>query len=197
MNVEDIIHCVVLTINSCHFQPCVTPRLFTCVILLLQHKGHTTEQVSPIIPLLRSFVSAEVASLKDLDTTKKIRRKKLNFCSFDFSSTINPTDTAVESNVIIESCISKLHGIIQEIDKLSAKTDCVQTIGAFVNALICIENESQTLSYAQCSKVSVCNFFRYLLFGSCFPHLTEQNYRIGYAFFMASGEISQSFNSIS
>ena len=115
------------------------------------------EQISPIIPLLRSFVSAEAASLKDLDNTKEVRRKKLHFCSFDFSSTITPFDTAVESIDIIETCISKLHGIIQEAEKLSAKGDCdnnVRTIEAFVNALTRIESEDKASSYTQCSKVS-------------------------------------------
>ena len=116
------------------------------------------EQISPIIPLLRSFVSAEAASLKDLDSTQEVRRKKLHFCSFDFSSTITPFDTAVESIDIIETCISKLHGIIQEAEKLSAKGDCdnnVRTIEAFVNALTRIENEDKVPSYTQCSKVSI------------------------------------------
>jgi len=163
------------------------------------------EYLSPIIPLLRSFVSAEAASLKDLDNTnevhEKIANKKLHFCSFDFSCTITPVDTAMESIDIVETCISKLHGIIQEAEKLSAKGFCdnnVRTIEAFVNALTRIENEDKALSYTQCSKVSICNSFRILSLNlSAFASLSISNSRIGYAFCMAEREISYSFNTIS
>lgn len=132
-------------------------RLFSCAILRLKSDGFEFNQVEPLLSLLRAYVDVELASLEELNGTTKSRRiKKLHFCSFDLSTTINPIDTVVKSNQIIEKIIGKLHLIEQNVKDFSADLNSngiVHSIEAFVRAMLAIEDEVDKISYVECCKV--------------------------------------------
>eukprot|EP00557_Chaetoceros_sp_GSL56_P012576 CAMPEP_0176476674 /NCGR_PEP_ID=MMETSP0200_2-20121128/185_1 /TAXON_ID=947934 /ORGANISM="Chaetoceros sp., Strain GSL56" /LENGTH=926 /DNA_ID=CAMNT_0017872373 /DNA_START=723 /DNA_END=3501 /DNA_ORIENTATION=- len=99
--------------------PCVSSRLFSCAMVCYRRAGQNPESFKPLYPLLRSFVEAEIAALENLTVEKEASRKRIHFCSHDFSSMITPVDTATESSNIIEACIWKLQTVIKEIENIS------------------------------------------------------------------------------
>ena len=138
----------------------MTPRLFASVLFRLQKLDYTFDQISRAFPLLKAFVSAELASLKDLNISNETSRKKLHFCSFDYSSTITPIDTMSESIEIIESCIFKLRDIIDEEIILSkASSETMNVICSFINSLEDLCKEEDLKTFSECSKVSILSLF--------------------------------------
>lgn len=135
----------------------MTARLFSCAILRLKCRGYDMMELRPLISLLRAYVDAELASLQDLDIRNDMRKKKLHFCSFDLSSTINPIDTILESNNIIETCIAKLHNILKHVDGLTASgtvnEQVIHKLEAFIATLIEFEKEPNQYAFAQCAEV--------------------------------------------
>ena len=138
-------------------QPCVTARLFSCAILkLTRSRGFNIQQNQPLISLLRAYVGAELASLQDLDYKNNVRKKKLHFCSFDGSSTINPIDTMVGSNEVIEGCIEKLHNVVQVVDSFVVNKDresIAASCRAFLSVLEDLRKDAAEIAFHRCSEV--------------------------------------------
>lgn len=141
------------------FKPCMTARLFSCAILRLKSRGYEFHQIRPLISLLQAYIDAELASLQDLDTQNEVHKKKLHFCSFDLSSTINPIDTIERSNEVIEECIAKLFAVTERVESFSVNSDrehIIDSCQTFIAALIDFNEEADKKSFARCSEVRIC-----------------------------------------
>lgn len=82
-------------------------------------------------------------------------KKKVQFCSFDNSSTITPVDTERRGESAIECSIGLLHRVLQEIDKLppQVKSEDVRII---VSTLQEMNLQTSTPILKQCAEVSKC-----------------------------------------
>eukprot|EP00554_Chaetoceros_debilis_P016598 CAMPEP_0194126140 /NCGR_PEP_ID=MMETSP0150-20130528/59832_1 /TAXON_ID=122233 /ORGANISM="Chaetoceros debilis, Strain MM31A-1" /LENGTH=1500 /DNA_ID=CAMNT_0038819987 /DNA_START=214 /DNA_END=4713 /DNA_ORIENTATION=+ len=160
-------------------KPCVSARLFASVILQMKaynynnNNNRDTEEMETQIPtsmmkLLQVLVRSEMASLQDPEFSNNQKRKKLHFCSFDYSSTITPVDIMDGSNHIIERCIEALYQVCSHVDSLTQKSmedECedegdanhmkssnsrwLKKIGSMLHAL---EDEEDHLTLNECSK---------------------------------------------
>lgn len=138
-------------------KPYMTPRLFACVICLLEQRYSHVDPNHSFVRLLKAYVGAEEASLRDLDMDEKSGAKKISFCSYDMSSMISPIDTILDSNLIVENCIDALHHIIEVINALSCmKNDnFTEILNASVSILRRIHNDG--LLALSCAKVGNTN----------------------------------------
>lgn len=150
-------------------KPYVTPRLFACVICLLEQQYSYVDPNHPFIALFKAYVGAEVASLRDLDIKSESCMKKIHFCSYDMSSMITPIDTVEDSNLIVENCIDALHRIIEVINDLSCmKNDnLTEILYTSINVLRRIHHNDELLA-SSCAKVGyICFKLRILLLQKC------------------------------
>jgi len=84
-------------------------------------KNQELNWVAPLLPLLKSFVNAELAAFGDDTTCSESSyktRKKVTFSAFDFSSVKTPVDMEVESNRYVERSIEALEAVVNEISLL-------------------------------------------------------------------------------
>lgn len=134
----------------------MSARLFACVYLLFNQCCESIELMKPLLPLFNAFVNAEYSSLLDTKpVTKSTRRKKVKFSSIDNSSMITPIDIEKDSELVIESCISTLDMILQEIVKLPSQVRC-HNVQALVTALEEISSGRKSNEIlAECSKVGL------------------------------------------
>eukprot|EP00957_Ditylum_brightwellii_P189901 14456946-Ditylum_brightwellii.AAC.1 len=115
-------------------KPCASARLFASISLMLENDQTAMKLTDPfqgpLLPLLKRLVDAELSSLSkstihlpcDGDSPPS---RKIQFCSFDYSSTMPPVDIQVGSNEHVESCILSLHKVAREIDWI--RTECNST----------------------------------------------------------------------
>lgn len=138
-------------------KPSMTPRLFACVICLLEQRYSYVDPNHSLIRLMKAYAGAEEASLRDLEMNEKYCAKKISFCSYDMSSMISPIDTILDSNLIVENCIDALHHIIEVINSLSCmKNDnFTEILNASVSILRRIHNDD--LLALSCAKVGNIN----------------------------------------
>lgn len=134
---------------------CVSSRLFGYAMVRLKRNGKISQHLAYLYPILRSFVEAELAALENLDIVNNHTRKKICFCSFNFSSTITPIDTSTESCNILEACIWKLEAVIKEIQILSSfeyQDDNINLIKDLINTFGDLENGAAKNHFEECSK---------------------------------------------
>ena len=141
-------------VSSSDSKPYVTPRLFACVICLLEQQHSSLESNHPFIRLLKAYVGAEVASLRDLDMNTEPSVKKIYFCSYDMSSIISPIDTVEDSNLIVENCIDALNHVVEVINSVRyMKNDSFKDLlDLSVSFLGRIHNNDELLALS-CAKV--------------------------------------------
>lgn len=102
-------------------------------------------------------MEAELAALADLTVDNEAARKKIHFCSYDFSSLITPVDTSTESSSIIEGCIWKLQTVLKEIENMSLngqRTNNLALMKDLIKNIDEVENETGYFYLVECSKVS-------------------------------------------
>lgn len=134
---------------------CVSSRLFACAIVSLKRGGQDPESLQLLYPLLRSFVEAELAALEDFTVANVATRKKIHFCSYDFSSTITPVDTSTESINIIEGCIWKLQRVLKEAERISVggcRSTNLSVIKELIKMFDELGKENGYLILVECSK---------------------------------------------
>lgn len=140
------------------FKPCLSARIFACVALLLRsNSDHPASLIESTLPLLRTFVNAEMTSLQDTEHTIKNeigKKKKVFFCSFDNSSIITPVDTEQGSESIIENCIYSLHKVLQEVDVIKQK-NINEYISVVIVTLMQLRSNARNSLLTECVKVSV------------------------------------------
>ena len=78
-----------------------------------------------MLPYMKAAVEAELAiekrAMQDIvDDPIDSRRKRLRFCSFDFSAITSPVDMIVGSNEQLEHSIDTLENVVEEIEAMRA-----------------------------------------------------------------------------
>ena len=78
-----------------------------------------------MLPYMKAAVEAELAiekrAMQDIvDDPIDSRRKRLRFCSFDFSAITSPVDMIVGSNEQLEHSINTLENVVEEIEAMRA-----------------------------------------------------------------------------
>ena len=139
----------------------MSARLFASVILVMKRQEKRCYSVDLLIPLLRSIVQTEVASLRDTKIKHKGDQKKVHFCSTNNSSMINPVDTEEGSEQVVEYFISCMFNALKEMEILPLDVKNT-TLSVFVKTLEQISMTSSSPILKQCSAVSVkivCVFF--------------------------------------
>lgn len=90
----------------------------------IQEEAHGQNWLKPLLPLLMSFINAELVALGDgNDSSEKSldKSRKVTFSSFDFSSVKTPVDMVTASNCQIELSIDALVTILNEVEALVDK----------------------------------------------------------------------------
>lgn len=124
----------------------------------MKRGGQDPESLQLLYPLLRSFVEAELAALEDFTVANVATRKKIHFCSYDFSSTITPVDTSTESINIIEGCIWKLQRVLKEAERISVggcRSTNLSVIKELIKMFDELGKENGYLILVECSKVRI------------------------------------------
>lgn len=140
----------------------MSARIFACMLILVRQREQSVKSVEASIPLLRSFVHAELASLMDKRVNENnTARKKVNFYGVNNSSLITPVDTEKGSELFIENYISSLCKVLREIDKLpqEIKSKNLHIINAILQEFTISSSNPLLLV---CSEVS--NYFFSVIF---------------------------------
>ncbi len=141
----------------------MSARLFAFVILIQRQKEDDFNG-SAFLPLLRTFVDAEISSLKDIKAKHNFKKKKLHFCSIDNSSMITPVDTEEQSESIIEGCIESFQKVLKEAETFMQSGQYAY-LRPFVTTLQQISDlPSGHVCFAECAKVSDCGLWLLFLF---------------------------------
>ena len=115
-----------------------------------------TNPLQPILPFLQALVNAELAAFGDKRTNEGTNKKRLHFCSFDYSTILTPVDIVDGSNQMTEDCIVALYNAVQEMEalriKLSSK-EKIDNLTSLVSYLHVFESRGVQIG-EECSKVS-------------------------------------------
>jgi len=139
---EEIKTCIIrnFNCNGVTEKPCMSARIFACLFLIVERQdlaqfknGDHQSSVSrnlfqSLKPLLKALVTAELSSLGDREINKGGEKKRLHFCSFNYSSILTPVDLVVGSNEMIESCITALYNVLHEIKLLRLKVSSQENV---------------------------------------------------------------------
>lgn len=157
----------------------MSARIFACLYLITSRQKSITSNITdsldaldptltnplqPILPLLQALVYAELASFGDKQTNEGSNKKRLHFCSFNYSTIITPVDIVVGSNKMIEGCIASIFNAVQEMETLRTNIisqEKIDHILTLVSNLEVFEGEEVQIS-KECSKVST--LLMYILF---------------------------------
>ncbi len=134
----------------------MSARLFACVALQMKARECDKDSLQFLLPLLQGLVQTEMASLNNLKNERSRRHKKVQFCSYNYSSTITPVDTIIGSNDIIESCIDTLCKVWGEINALGKRKDVLDSLGLFKSILFQLEEEGENVIYTECAESMPC-----------------------------------------
>lgn len=89
------------------------------------HSESLKGYLKTMLPYMMAAVEAELAvekrAMQDVvNDPIDSRRKRLRFCSFDFSAITSPVDMIVGSNEQLEHSIDALENVVEEIEALSS-----------------------------------------------------------------------------
>jgi len=147
-------------------QPCMSARLFACLYLIVGRQKSAqsidgealdhalTNPLQPILPLLQALVYAELTSFGDTKTNEGSNKKRLHFCSFDYSTILTAVDVVVGSNEMMEGCIASLYNAVQETETLRIELSSQEKIDhiiSLVSHLHVFERRGGEIS-KECSK---------------------------------------------
>ncbi len=114
-------------------QPLLSCRLFACASLLIDRTIHDREEkeiyadslmwkpLKHVLPLLKSYVNAEIIALGDDTDNRNVSRRRVIFSAFDFSSVKTPVDMITASNSQMELSIDALETVLDEVKALVKK----------------------------------------------------------------------------
>ncbi|GMH83357.1 hypothetical protein TL16_g09570 [Triparma laevis f. inornata] len=106
---------------------CSSARVFSAALLHLSSSELPQTALPHLLPLLTSFVEAELCVLSSQHSTTNSSspshsppssKTRLMFCAYDFSAVSPPVDVEVGSNTHLERCVQKIAVIIKNLNQM-------------------------------------------------------------------------------